>query len=142
MLFNEVTGEVVEVGQCWERSFKSRDIPVLETRAVSLAIDALRQHLDTTSGVLTILTDSTSMKGALLKGSSGDREMNEAVRSALSALSGTWQVQLAWVSTDHNLSDFKSRGGSYFEELASHVGPVVGRRLARAALPICVRASV
>ena len=142
VLFNEVTGEVVEVGQCWERSFKSRDIPVLETRAVSLAIDALRQHLDTTSGVLTILTDSTSMKGALLKGSSGDREMNEAVRSALSALSGTWQVQLAWVSTDHNLSDFKSRGGSYFEELASHVGPVVGRRLARAALPICVRASV
>ncbi|MEK7414025.1 MAG: hypothetical protein AAB263_11985 [Planctomycetota bacterium] len=139
LLFNENTGAVTEVGGAWKRRAESKDIPVLETRAVSLALEALTDKLVAAEGsVLTILTDSTSMRGALVKGNSADLKMNSAVGDALRALAGPWRVQCAWVSSGDNLSDPKSRGDSYFRELASHVGPTLGRRLARSALCVAV----
>jgi len=113
VLFNQLTGEVSEYGEPWLKRIESRDIPLHETRAVSLALEHFRPLLARhEAGEICLLTDSTSTLGALMKGGSARFHMNVAVKKALSVFASLdkWTIKIAHVISAAQLADAKSRG--------------------------------
>ena len=93
---------------------------------------------------LLVVVDNTSTRDVLAKGQAREYLFNGALHNVLARLSGNRPAVCAYIPSEENPTDRLSRTyGKYSEqeltELQSSLG-ALGRRLARAALPVRVPA--
>jgi hypothetical protein len=115
VLINDTESTIYEAAGRWKSHVLPSEITKFEIEAVDRAVTALKCHM-TSAGSLLILVDNTGCKGALAKGSSASRVINDAVRRALDTLSGNMEVRIAYIATSENPADEPSRGKPLNEE--------------------------
>jgi len=97
---------VIRVAWHWTRTYTSKDISRLEARAVAIAL-----QLIPTGSSVHLVTDSTATIGALQKGYSPSKLMNEAMTPIMTAAQSGIHVcvQITHVPSELNEADFLTR---------------------------------
>ena len=91
----------------WRKRVEPRDMGKFELRSIAIAIVNSGLH----NQPIKLYTDSTIAIGALLKGYSPSRQINDEVRRILAECRrrGTWIQEIHYVNTNVNIADVLSR---------------------------------
>eukprot|EP00757_Euglenozoa_sp_SAG-D1_P021653 gene21653-1233_t len=100
VLFDELTGDLLQAGSRWERRRSCHEINELEAEAVwkgLQAFDLNKEKIE--AGGLLILVDNTSVKFTISKGRAREWPLNYHVNKVLKELQGAGRVAINYINT-------------------------------------------